>query len=71
VEGKVALGEPGDFFRQDVLDHDLVAELGEAGTRGEPDGAGAEDGDVGHQEGFASELRSGRSPARAGMMSRS
>ena len=46
-----------DPLRQHVADDDVVAEVGEAGARDEPDVARAEDGDPAHYLTRASGLR--------------
>ena len=46
VDRHLAATEPVDPLGEDVAHRDLVAELGEAGPRHEPDVAGAEDGDA-------------------------
>ena len=47
--GHVAAAQRLDLLRDDVTDHDVMPELGEAGTRHEPDPPCTEDPDPGHR----------------------
>ena len=49
MERHLAGAERLDLLGDDVADHDLVAELGEAGAGDEADVAGAEDPDPAHR----------------------